>query len=270
MTIIYEFLTKLGYDKEAIRVFSALSKHGPLTLLETARKSNIERTRLYRLVDELAQKGLVEEIPSHKRRKIKAADLSTLQMMVKEEKLRSESLSNTFPTFIKAVEQLKPALSKNNVIYYHGREGIRQMAWHLLRAKGIYYTYSYRFWDEVLGEKFTASLNEEMVKLNMKVRDLYSDQYFDYKKQWLKKHGHKPGGDWSFWDSRHISEKILKIDQNIDVYNNVVAYYHWEGEETFGVEIYNERIAEFHKQMHNVIWKMAKRMPDIDWTQEKW
>ena len=52
--------------------------------------------------------------------------------------------------------------------------------------------------------------------------------------------------------------------QNIDVYNNVVAYYHWQGDETFGVEIYNDRVAEFHKQMHNVLWKMAKATPHFD------
>lgn len=268
MEIIDDFLTKLDFDKEAIRIFTVLSKNGPLTLLETSRKSNVERTRLYRLVDELMQKGLVEEVPQYKRRTIKAADLSTLEMMVKDKKLKSEALSNTFPTFINAIKSLTPTLSKNNVIYYQGREGIRQMAWHLLRTKGIYYTYSYRFWDEILGEKFTLSLNEEMVRIKLKVQDLFSDQYFNYKKEWLKTHGHKPKGDWSFWHSRYISEKILKVDQNIDIYNDVVAYYHWQGDETFGVEIYNERIAEFHKQMHNVIWKMAKTVPHLDWTKE--
>ncbi len=269
MQIIKEFLTKLGFDEEDIKLFTTLTKYGPQTLLEAARHSNIERTRLYRLVDELAEKGLIEEVPQYKRRTIKAANLSTIEMMVKEEKIKSDALTQTFPTFINALQTLTPTLSKNNVIYYKGREGIRQMAWHLLRTKGYYYTYSYKFWDEILGEKFTLSLNEEMVRVKLKVRDIFSDQYFEYKKQWLKTHGHKPLGDWSFWQSRHISEKILKVDQNIDIYNDVVAYYHWQGEETFGVEIYNEQVANFHKQMFDVIWKIAKPTKHFDWT-KKW
>lgn len=268
MQLIDEFLSKLGFDADAIRLYTVLSKNGPLTLLEASKACDIERTRLYRLVDELAQKGLIEEVPLHKRRTIKAASLSTIELMVKEHKLKSEVLDNTFPTFINAIQSLTPTLSKNNVIYYHGREGIRQMAWHLLRTKGLYYTYSYRFWDEILGENFTLSLNEEMVKMKLAVHDLFSDQYFDYKKEWLRIHGHKPKGDWSFWRSRFISEKILKVDQNIDIYNDVVAYYYWQGEETFGVEIYNDRVANFHKQMHDVIWKMAKPTPHLDWTKE--
>jgi DNA-binding MarR family transcriptional regulator len=268
MTIISDFLSKLGFGPEAIQLYTSLSQHGPLTLLEASRYSNIERTRLYRLVDELAEKGLVEEVPQYKRRTIKAASISTIEMMVKENELKSKSLTQTLPTFLNALESLTPTLSKNNVVYYHGREGIRQMSWHLLRTKGLYYTYSYRFWDEILGEKFSLSLNEEMRRIKLKVHDIFSDQYFHYKKEWLKTHGHKPGGDWSFWQSRWISEKILKIDQNIDIYNDVVAYYHWQGEETFGVEIYNQRVADFHKQMHDVVWKMAKKTPHFDWTKE--
>ena len=268
MTIVEEFLAKLGFGNEAIQVYMALTKSGPLTVLEVSRKSGIERTRLYRLVDELAKKGLIEEVPNYKRRTYKAASLSTLEMMVKETQLESEALSKTLPIFINALKSLTPVSSKNNVVYYHGREGIRQMAWHILRTKGIFYTYSYRFWDEILGTKFTLSLNEELVKRKIKVHDIFSDQYFKYKDDWKKKLKKKPGGDWSFWHSRYISEKILKVDQNIDIYNDVVAYYHWEGEETFGVEIYNERVAKFHKQMHDIIWKMAKPTPNLDWTKD--
>lgn len=270
MTIIETFLTKLGFEKEAVDVFMALTKSGPLTILELARKSEVERTRLYRLVDELAEKDLIEEVPNYKRRTYKAASLSTLEMMVKERELESETLSKTLPVFINALKSVTPASSKNNVVYYHGTEGIRQMTWHILRTKGLFYTYSYRFWEELLGINFTLSLNEELVKRKIKVHDIFSDQYLKYKDNWMKKYKRKPTSNvnWDFWHSRHISEKILKVDQNIDIYNDVVAYYHWDGEETFGVEIYNERVAKFHKQMHNVIWKMAKPTPNLDWTKE--
>lgn len=268
MKIIDDFLSNLGFTKDEISIYTALSSCGPLTLLETARKTKIERTKLYRLIDELIEKGIIEEIPQYKRKTIRATSISTIEMLVKDQQIKSELLTKTFPTFLTALQTFQPNISKNNVVYYHGQEGLRQMAWHILRTKGLYYTYSYRFWDEILGEKFTVSLNEEMVSRNMKVHDIYSDQYFEYKAQWLKKHGHKPKGDWSFWRSRFISEKILKVDQNIDIYNDVVAYYHWEGNETFGVEIYNERVATFHKQMHNIVWKMAKPVGHFDWTKE--
>jgi len=265
MQIIEEFLEKLGFSSDATLLYLTLVQNGPLSLLAASRKSGLERTRLYRLVDELVQKGLIEEIPRYKRRTFKAADLSTLQMMVEELELKSQVLSNTFPAFSQALMSLPAQFSKNNVIFYHGPEGIKQMCWHILRTKDIYRTYSYKFWEEMTGQKFVLKLDEEMIKMKLKVRDIFSDQYFDYKANWVKIHGGKPEGDWSWWRARYISEKVLKIDQNIDIYNDVVAYYHWQGEETFGVEIYNQRVADFHKQMHDIVWKMAKPVDHFDW-----
>jgi len=268
MKIIFEFLDKLGFSPEATELYIALTKNGPLTLLEASRKGNVERTRLYRLVDELKEKGLIEEIPQYKRRTIKAASLSTLEMMVKEQEIKSKSLTGALPAFSQTLQTLTQNVPANNVVYYHGRDGIKQLVWHMLRCKGLFRTYSSAFWDEILGERFSLQLNAELLKRNFKLHDLYSDQYIEYKKQWLKTHGHKPYGDWGFWKSRLISEKILKIDQNIDVYNDVISYYYWEGDTTFGVEIYNERIAQFHKQMHDLTWKIAKPMPHFDWAKE--
>lgn len=265
MQIIEEYLAKLGFDSDASKLFLTLVREGPLPLLAASRKSGLERTHLYRLIDQLTAKGLIEEIPRYKSRTIKAADLSTLEMMVKEQQLKSQMLSKSFSSFEKALLSLPAQTSKNNVIFYHGPEGIKQMTWHLLRTKDLYRTYSYRFWEEMTGLKFVMKLNDEMVKMKLKVKDLFSDQYFDYKANWLKTHGHKPEGDWSWWRARFISEKILKIDQNIDIYNDVVAYYHWKGDETFGVEIYNQRVADFHKQMHDIVWKMARPVDHLDW-----
>jgi DNA-binding MarR family transcriptional regulator len=268
--MLEDYLSLLGFNSEEASLYLSLVKSGPVTLLAASKASGIERTRLYRLVDTLKEKGLIEEIPRDRHRSIQAASISTLEMKVKEAKFKSQVLSKSFPSFMRSLQTLIPITPSNNVVFYHGREGIRQMAWHLLRSVGLYRTYSYRFWDELLGSKFTLDLNQEMVKAKLKVHDLFSDQYFEYKKEWLRIHGAKPPGDWSWWKSKYISEKTLKIDQNIDIYNNVVAYYHWQGNETFGVEIYNQRVADFHKQMHDIVWKMAKYVPDIDWTKPTW
>ena len=66
-----------------------------------------------------------------------------------------------------------------------------------------------------------------------------------------------------------MPEKIVKIHLNIEIYNDVVAYYYWQDDEIFGVEIYNERVAELQKQIHDVLWNMAVTKPDgINWTKK--
>lgn len=266
--LISVFLSKLGFDHEEIKLYLILTKKGPLTLLNASREGGIERTKLYRMIDDLIKRKLIEEVPAHKRQTIKAVDLHQIELLVKEKELQSQFLLNTLPTFSNALEAINKPGPENNVIYYRGAEGIKQMSWNILRCKGIYRTYSYRFWDDILGASYVLKLNAEMLERNFQVRDLYSDQYIAFKKEWMAQGKGKPKGDWHFWESRYLPEKVLTVNQNIDVYNDVVAYYYWQGKETFGVEIYNKRVANFHKQIHDVMWHMAKKRPDIDWTKE--
>ncbi|OGM61731.1 hypothetical protein A2961_02265 [Candidatus Woesebacteria bacterium RIFCSPLOWO2_01_FULL_39_21] len=86
----------------------------------------------------------------------------------------------------------------------------------------------------------------------------------------MKRVGKKPGGDWSFWNARYITEKIVKINQNIDLYNDTIAYSYWDGSDIFGVEIQNQRVADMQKQIHDLLWKMGKKINILDWSNPKW
>jgi hypothetical protein len=35
-------------------------------------------------------------------------------------------------------------------------------------------------------------------------------------------------------------------------------FYNWYGREVFGIEIYNENVGRMHKQMFEMMWKLAK------------
>ncbi|MDO8451858.1 MAG: helix-turn-helix domain-containing protein [bacterium] len=263
--IIRDFVQKLGFTSEESKIYLSLIQKGPQTLLGVSRVSGIERTKLYRMIDALTERGLVEQIPSDKRLIIQATGLNTLEMMVKERERENKLLSESFPFVTGAFNVLSQKTDENQVIYYRGVEGIRTMTWHILDCVDIYRTYSYRFWDDILGSHFVRRLNEEMLLRKFVVHDLYSDQYIEFKKWWYES-GHKhPGGDWRFWESRYISEKTVTIDWNLDIYNDTVAYYYWKGEETFGVEIHNARFALFQKQIHDALWKIGRKRPSIDW-----
>lgn len=263
--LIFDYLAKLGFDKDAAKIFLALTQFGPLTLLETSRKSGVERTKLYRLGRELAAKGLVEEVPEHKRTTLKAIDTATLQRLVRQKEADTNFLTSSFPLFSQTLESLKTASPGSSVVYYQGKEGMKQLVWHMLRAKDMpFRTYSIAFWSDLFGDKFSLDLCQELNERKFKVHDLYSDAYIKYKEQWYEKHG-QPPGDWTFWHSRYISEKILKIQVNMDFYDDVVAYYYWQDSKLFGVEITDEKVALLHKQVFDVLWKFGKPLGHFDW-----
>ena len=268
--IIDEYLTALGFTKEEAALYLGLVRFGPMTLLEASRKTKIERTKLYRLIDTLAERGIIEDIPQYKHRTIKSADISTIELLVKERERQDTFLKQSFLEFSGQMQDLqKTQFPGNKVVSYRSKEGMRQMVWHILRCKGLHRSYSYCFWNDILGDAFVLKFNEELVMKHLTVHDLYSDEYIAYKNKWLASGRRGPEGDWGFWHSRYLPEKIVKIHLNIEIYNDVVAYYYWQDDEIFGVEIYNERVAELQKQIHDVLWNMAVTKPDgINWTKK--
>jgi hypothetical protein len=269
--IIFDFLQQLGYSDEAIKIYLALIKAGPSTLLKISKYSAVERTKLYRLIDDLIEKGIVEEVPAYKQKIVKAVDMTTIKLLVREREAQTRTLSENINIFSEAVKSISSSYIPGvNVVYYRGIEGMKQMIWHQASCKEFLRTYSYRFWNDIVGDKFTLEINREMRENKIKVHDLYSDQYIKYKQNWMKEKGKKPAGDWSFWNARYISEKVVKINQNIDIYEDTVAYSYWDGPDIFGVEIKNQRVADMQKQIHDVFWKMGRVVNNLDWANPIW
>lgn len=58
-------------------------------------------------------------------------------------------------------------------------------------------------------------------------------------------------------DSTHFP-----LTHGMTIYNNVVAIYNWWQDEVFGVEIYNQQVAEFQRFTFETFWKMAESRPE--------
>lgn len=265
LRFVSQYLAALGFNQTATRLYLALVENGSMTLLAASRATGVERTKLYRIIEDLQAKGLIEETQEYKRRAIRAVDINKIELLVKEREIQNAFLTSSFPTFSETIKSLTGSFPGQKVVYYRGVDGIRQMSWNILQTKGMYRTYSFRYWNDLLGDAFTARLGDELGKLNVPVHDLYSDEYVKFIIEWFRT-GHKlPPGDWHNWESRYIPSKTLTIDLNIDIYNDTVAYYYWRGKEIFGAEIVNEKIASFQKQVHDILWKMGKKRPEVDW-----
>src|SRR3569833_1103000 len=83
-TALKAYLLKLGLLPEIADIYLALLAYGPQTISQLARHSGIERTRIYRLLEELKRSCLVEIETRYKRSIFKAAPISNLQMILTE------------------------------------------------------------------------------------------------------------------------------------------------------------------------------------------
>ncbi len=254
------FLMSLGLSKDESLLFSVLIQRGPLTILSLSRLTSINRTKIYRLVERLEKIGLVQEIVEENKTFLKAVDLHQLELLVEREEEKAKYLRSVFPE-ISSLIPTSTSLSQpsTKVIFYRGIDGIRQQGWNTLRAKKECLGFTYRLWTEVVGEKFAKDWAEEWITRKLHFREIYCDELIKSKKQNPQLKGITY--DNKYFSDRYISSKILNINHQIDIYNDVVSIYNWYEGEIFGIEIYNEKVASLQKQLFEIVWKIAKKAP---------
>ena len=253
--IIQNFLSNLGLSGDEIKTYSSLLEKGNQTILELARHTGIARTNVYRLLEEMKEKGVVEEIIDDYKTKAKAASADTLELLISRKENQAKNLRAQLPSVSETISHLTlstPADTK--VLFYRGKNGIEQMFWNALRAKEEIVGYTYRTSESIIGTKAIIRWTEEFQLRHLKLRDLYSDELIKSKKDPTK----PEPGDWTNNESRYIKPEILNIIHQMDIYNDVVGIYNWQAEEIFGVEIHNAKVAQMQKQIFEVFCNLAK------------
>lgn len=254
---IVEFVQKLGFSVEAARVYQALAIRGPMSISELSRESGVERTALYRMMDELTAKGVIDELLAYKSRRYGAADPGKIELLVEQEKQRVRTLEAGFLPFAQAVGELSGKRA-TQTRYYRGAEGIRQILWNETKAKGPQVAYTYRNLEEVVGVPFFRKYAAEIDRRGIQLRDLRSDAFLEStdKPEFVKVHINNDA-----W--RYLPDSVLRLNHNMDIYDDTISIYYWEENDVFGVEIQNQKIADTQRGIFEILWKQAKdyRLP---------
>lgn len=251
---IDELLKGLDVQEDARSIYLALVEHGDLTTLQLSRYASISRTQVYRFLEQLKQRGLVEEIIDAYVTKSRAVGIDGLERLVKEQKEKTKAMSILLPEIASYLSG-KAGLREDNtkVLYFRGLDGIKHMIWNVLGAKGECLGYASVDVDDVLGRELAEDWRQEVVTNNIHFRDITSNPD-------VMKHSNdtRITGYLKLSKTRYIPPKMLTIDHQVDIYNNVIALYSWKEGDVFGVEIHNATIVSLQKQIFNLAWQMAK------------
>lgn len=254
-------LGQLDFCDEEMVIYMILMQRGVLTALEVSRFSGISRTQVYRFLERMKEKGVVEEVVDEHRLMTRAVGLEQLEKLFRDRKAQIEEVDKLFPQI---KETLLGTMSLKHpdtqVKFYRGEGGIQRMAWNVLSAEKEIVGFTYRSFKSAVGEKFKKEFYEELVIKGLKMKDIYSDQYVKSLQNPVKEIGNWDGytpGIIKLVSSRYISPLVLDINCQSDIYNDVVSYYNWFEREVFGVEIYNRKVAKLQRQLFEMVWEKA-------------
>ena len=253
-SVVHAYFAKLGLEPELADVYLALHAHGPQSLLQLARNAKVERTRLYRLLDALIDSQLLEIETHYKRKMYKAAPLNNLQVVLSRKEQELQDLQADLQ-LLQATFQTQPAAgAQTRIQLYRGPEGMKQMFWNQTKTQtenlSVLFENMQNRTNLAFFERWVKQCNQQQLRF----RSLVSDHFLLTQQNWYQEHDNEK---LQHWKGRHIPNNIFPITHSTVTYNDVVAYYNWQGGEIFGIEIYNQEIADAQRHVFEMLWRQS-------------
>lgn len=126
-------LERLGLDKREAKVYLVLLSLGTSTVSLISRKTKIERTQVYRILDLLIDKGLVSFVTENRTRKFSASDPEKILFQLKEKEAAFMEILPKLRKISSAGEKEEPSVE-----VYRGTRGMKAMVNEILKIKKDY------------------------------------------------------------------------------------------------------------------------------------
>jgi len=235
-----EKLKQIGLNEKESRVYAVLIQAGDSLVSEISQKTGINRSLLYSVLSDLANKGIVTYIIKNNVRYYRAAEPNKILSMLKEKEKAFESI---LPDLM---ELHKPRTKRPIIEILEGKEGIKTILNDVLKIKQQWSAFDVPGkGPEILGpavHAFEKERQKEKIMLNVicvKTED-----------------GIKRGKEFSqmkFTKVRYAPRPYESPASNW-VYGDRIAILFWYTEFPFAVRIIDKSLAESYKNHFKILW----------------
>lgn len=243
---ILQQLNALNLGNDEARLYLELLK-GPATHLKLARATGVNRSKVYRLAEQLEKRSLVSVRSDDRGTFLIASDPATLEVELVTQEENIKGKRNTFESLLPVLNLIKNNDASNFIIHtYEGEEGFKQMLWHELKSEGESLMFGRASLSDLIDNQRWIAQHQERMVHSGTIRVLIN-----------------PGEDEKIFtvatDYQHrvISRALLPLETQITTYNITVSFYHWRHQQKVGVEIINDTLSQTIRQMFNHYWDLA-------------
>jgi sugar-specific transcriptional regulator TrmB len=246
-TIIAQLQTLQLSADEALLYVELL--RAPATHLGLSHTTGINRSKVYRLIETLEKRSLVTRRSDDRGMFLVATNPANLEIGIVT---AEEALQRQRAAFHAILPDLSDLQTHDSSIFvthtYEGEDGFKQMLWHELKAKDEVLVFGVGTYEELVNnhrwvEKYRAAIVEAGY-INKQLRNGAAEQFTN---------------NTTYTDhhlvSRRLSPAIAHIDDSmIAIYNDTVAFYHWQQSQKAGTEIVNRSYATMMRQLFYYFW----------------
>lgn len=239
-----KIIENLGLEQKESRVYLAALELGGGSVVEIARKANIERVNTYSVLDGMVKKGLVSVLEKKRGKKYSVISPESLKDLAKS---RFEALERALPALITIENSLE---KKPKIRYYEGIEGLKQAYSETLRERGeeilviapgveVY---------EYMGEEWIKSYLAKRIKRGITVRGIAPVS--DYSM------AHQSNDSQELRKSRLVPAEKFYFKNEINIFNNKVMIASYRDQ--MGVIIESQDVADTQRAFFELAWEGAR------------
>lgn len=249
------FLTQFGVSEQEAKIYLGILSGRGDTALTISRYTKLARTKVYRLLDNLVAKGLVITRLGERGTLFSALPPSQLEILLSDREHELSKLRQSLPTLesqLNALVSQKETSKSPQVRYYHGVEGLKQVTYNSLKAKGELLSYELETMNSFLSRDWAEDFRRKFVANKIHIRTMVNSTkltgWTDVTEM-VKK----------YWEMRHVDPKGKPFQFEILIYNDVYCMYRYTGDDIFCVEIRSQELADMQRQLFEIIWSDAKK-----------
>ena len=253
-------LRRLGLSADESKVYLALLEK-PLTHLELSRKTSINRTKVYRIADNLMARSLITEKQRDDGKFLAATDPANLEVELSTAQERLKLQKQVFKNVLPSLAELytnKPIDPQEffTVSTFEGSAGLKQMLWNELKTKNELCVYSHDTLDQVAGRRWAENYRAEITKRKVphRVLENFDSRHVLESTQVV--------GYEAIYNVRFLNRGELDLQQELTIHDDVVSIYNWNRTGNgvkVGLEIHNQQFADFQKSIFETYWKLAAK-----------
>lgn len=247
--MIQDFLHSIGLSDKETDLYLELLKYDFLSPTEISRKTGINRTTVYPILEQLMQKRLVREVEGSKKGKYMAESPERLKTYFQEKMAKFEEQERLLDDVIPQLRGLEHRDSNSEPVvkYYSGRQGVLDSLHDYLEiipsGSEVAMVYSQDFVEKMFTPSEMKVARSLRIKRSLSVKTIYS--YSKGEREPVKN------------STRVMLPEKYKVLGDIAFTDDVVRFYSGE-KELFGIIVRSKEIAQTLKVLHELAYLYLK------------
>jgi len=255
-------LIKAGLNGFEAEIYINLLRNNGMTKLQLSRATDINRSKIYRLVQDMIQKGIIYEGVDDRGKFVYANTPDSLKLDIVS---RFEKLEDQKIAIDKVLPELSSLMSADNsplnfkINTYEGEDGFKQMLWNELKAKGKVLILGSGEMEDLVEDRSWCEKHRAMtVESGYEVNEILNSD----DKRYIHAIGNKDFTDLeSFkevYSKKYLESSILNLKHLVVIYNDTVSTYCYRDGQKVGFEVINRTHAGMYRQIFARYWAEAK------------